>query len=165
MSQLAISAVQAMLAPVVLMTTVAILAGGIQTMYAGVNDRMRAMASEKLSRLTGSDGDLLAEAALGPAARLRVGEIDAQLPLLVRRHRMLHDALQLLYADVLIVLVAMILLAVSITVPAPAVGDVGLGFVLAATGVLLLGLTSVARSVHDSVNAVDYEVDRVLRLG
>ena len=41
MPQTAISAIQAMLAPVVLMTTSAILAGGMQTMYAEVNDRMR----------------------------------------------------------------------------------------------------------------------------
>lgn len=64
MPQLAISAIQAMLAPVVLMTTSAILAGGMQTMYAEVNDRMRAMTAEKLSRLTGRNGDLVTVASL-----------------------------------------------------------------------------------------------------
>ena len=92
MSQAAIGAIQAMLAPVVLMTTAAILVGGVQTMYVGVNDRMRAMSAEKLSRLTGSDGELMAETSLPAAPRERVAEIDAQLPLLLRRHRMLHDA-------------------------------------------------------------------------
>jgi len=47
MSQAAISSIQAMLAPAVLITTAAILAGGIQTMYSAVNDRMRHMTSVK----------------------------------------------------------------------------------------------------------------------
>ena len=68
MPQVAISAIQAMLAPVVLMTTSAILAGGVQTMYAQVNDRMRAMAAERLSRLTDTNGDLVAVASL-PSGR------------------------------------------------------------------------------------------------
>jgi hypothetical protein len=154
-----------MLAPTVLMTTTAILAGGVQTMYAGVNDRMRNMTAEKLSHLTAADGGLMAEAGLPAALRERVAEIDTQLPLLLRRHRMLHDALQLLYTAVLTIVVAMILIAISITAPAPAAGDVALVVLLTATIVLLLGLLSVARTVHQSANAIDYEVDRVLRLG
>jgi hypothetical protein len=164
-SQVAIGAIQAMLAPTVLMTTAAILAGGVQTMYAAVNDRMRAMTAEKLSRLTGTDSALTRESGLPAATSERVAEIDAQLPLLLTRHRVLHNALQLLYAAVLTIVVAMILIAISITVPAPAVGDVALIVLLIATVVLLLGLLSVARSVYRSANAIDYEVERVLRLG
>jgi hypothetical protein len=48
--QVAITAIQAMLAAVVLMTTTAILAGGIRTMYANVNDRTRDMTAEMLTR-------------------------------------------------------------------------------------------------------------------
>jgi hypothetical protein len=164
-SQVAITAIQAMLAPVVLMTTAAILAGGVQTMYAGVNDRMRTLAAEKFSRLTGNDGGLTPKADLPLAAKERVAEIDAQLPLLLQRHRMLHDALQLIYLAILIIVVAMILIAISITVPAPGIGDAALGVVLGATILLLLGLVSLARTVHRSDNAIVYEVDHVLRIG
>ena len=59
----------------------------------------------------------------------------------------------------------MILVAVSITVPSPAVGDVALILVLAATVVILASLIFASRSVYQSVNAVDYEVERVLHLG
>jgi hypothetical protein len=60
-TQTAISSIQAMLAPAVLMTTDAILVGGVQSMYAAVNDRMRDMTSEKVDRWTTSDGSLLGQ--------------------------------------------------------------------------------------------------------
>lgn len=164
MPQLAINAIQAMLAPVVLMTTSAILAGGMQTMYAGVNDRMRAMTAEKLTRLTDRNGELVTVASLPSASRERVSEIDAQLPLLLNRHRRLHNALMLVYLAVLILVVGMVLIAVSISVPVAAVGDVALVVVLAATVVLLIGVVFLAASVHQSTNAVDFEVQRVMQL-
>jgi Protein of unknown function (DUF2721) len=166
-SQVAIGAVQAMLAPVVLMTTCAILAGGIQTMYAEVNDRMRMMTAERLSRLqsAGPNGELAAVASLRGAARERIAEIDAQLPLLLARHRKLHSALMCVYQAVLMVVGAMVLIAASISVPAPAAGDVALVLILAATVTLLFGVAYVAASVRKSAGAVDYEVRRVLQLG
>jgi hypothetical protein len=97
--QVAIRAIRAMLAPVVLMTTAAILAGGIQTTYAAVDDRMRAMAAEKFSRLTGS-GELTSVMALPDTEKLRLRQIDTELPLLLRRHWMLHNILLLIYTSV-----------------------------------------------------------------
>jgi hypothetical protein len=164
-SQVAITAIQAMLAPVVLMTTAAILAGGIQTMYAGVNDRMRGMTAEKVSRLIGSGGELSLEKDLPGGTRERLAQIDTQLPLLLRRHRRLHDALLLVYLAVLIVVVAMVLIGVSITLPNAGVGDAALAVVLVATADLLIGLMFAAASVRQSANAIDYEVKDVLRLG
>ena len=117
MGQEAISSIQAMLAPAVLMTTAAITAGGIQTMYSAVNDRMSEMTSEKLTRFTGGDGELLDRHQLSASAALRVGQIDAQLPFLRQRHRSLRNALQLLYSAIVLVVVTMILIAVAITVP------------------------------------------------
>jgi hypothetical protein len=85
--------------------------------------------------------------------------------LLLSRHRLLHNALQFLYAAVLVVVIAMLLISVAITVPAPAVGDVALVLVLLGTVVLLAGLIEMSRSVRQSANAVDYEVNRALHLG
>ncbi len=86
MSQEEISSIQAMLAPAVLMTTAAIMANGIQSMYSAVNDRMREMTSEKLARFTRGDGGLLDRHQLSATAALRVDLIDAQLPRLLQRH-------------------------------------------------------------------------------
>ncbi len=56
MNPIAVTAVQAMVAPVVLITTAAILSGALPTMYGSVNDRMRAMDHERLEILTGAHG-------------------------------------------------------------------------------------------------------------
>ncbi len=165
MDQVGIRAIQAMLAPVVLMSTAAILAGGIHTMYAGVNDRMRAMAAERLSCLTTSRGDLTTSAELPAGTRARLLLIDVQLPILVRRHLLLRNALLALYLAVLFVVIAMLLVAIAVTVPSSTAADAALIVVLIATSALLVGLMLVAASVRQSANAVDYEVDEILRLG
>lgn len=165
MTQVAISSIQSMIAPAVLMTTAAILAGGVQTMYSAVNDRMRDMTHEKLVRLTAADGGLHDRRELGAASGFRVDEIDAQLPLLRARHRHLRAALQFFYGAVLLVVVTMILIAVAITLPATVAGTVALISILLATVALVFGLGAVALSVRQSVNAVEYEVDRTLQLG
>ena len=165
MDQAGIRAIQAMLAPVVLMSTAAILAAGIHTMYAGVNDRMRAMAAERLSCMTTSRGDLAQWADLPTGTKARLGLIDVQLPILVRRHLLLRNALLALYIAVLFVVVAMLLVAIAVTLPSSAVADAALIVVLLATSALLIGLMLVAASVRQSANAVDYEVDEILRLG
>jgi hypothetical protein len=154
-----------MLAPVVLMTTAAIVAGGILTMYAAVNDRMRAMTAERLARLTDEHGELTITSDLPAADRQRVGLIDAQLPRLVRRHRRLHNALFLIYTAILFFVVAMVLVAEGVTVAAGGVGIAALVVLLVATATLMLGLGLVAQSVRESTDAVDYEVDETLKLG
>jgi hypothetical protein len=148
MTQVAISSIQLMIAPAVLMTTAAILAGGVQTMYSAVIDRMRDMAHERLIRLTATDGGLQDRRLLGAGSAFRVDEIDAQLPLLRARHRHLRTALHLFYGSVLLVVVAMILIAVAITVPAPAAGTIALVAILLATVALLFGLGAIALSIR-----------------
>src|SRR5271166_2296353 len=56
MNPIAVTAIQAMVAPVVLITAAAILSGALLTMYGSVNDRMRAMDRERLDILTGAAG-------------------------------------------------------------------------------------------------------------
>lgn len=54
MNPIAVTAIQAMVALVVLITTGAILSGALLAMYGSVNDRMRAMDRERLDILTGA---------------------------------------------------------------------------------------------------------------
>ena len=68
MNPIAVTAVQAMVAPVVLITTAAILSGALLTIYGSVNDRMRAMDHERLEILTGAHGTLLSAAQCHPVA-------------------------------------------------------------------------------------------------
>jgi Protein of unknown function (DUF2721) len=165
MNPIAVTAIQAMVAPVVLITTAAILSGALLTMYGSVNDRMRAMDRERLDILTGTAGTLLSAAEVPPAGRERLTQIDAQLPMLLRRHRLLHNAVLLIYAAVAVLVLSVIAIGVAVTGSSGAAGIAALALVLAGTVMLLGGLLFAARSIMISMDAIDYEVRRALSLG
>ena len=152
-----------MVAPVVLITAAAILSGALLAMYGSVNDRMRAMDRERLETLTGAGGTLLSAADVPASGRERLTQIDAQLPMLLRRHRLIHNAVLLLFAAVAVLVLSVI--AVAVTNRSGAAGTVALVLVLAGTVTLLGGLLLAARSIMISAKAVDYEVRRTLSLG
>jgi hypothetical protein len=165
MNPIAVTAVQAMVAPVVLITTAAILSGALLTMYSSVNDRMRAMDHERLEILTGTGRTLLTAAGVPPADRERLAQIDSQLPMLLLRHRLLHNAVLLVYIAVAVLVLSVIAIAVAVTEHSAAAGTTALALVLAGTVMLLGGLLFAARSIIISMNAIDYEVRRTLSLG
>jgi hypothetical protein len=162
---IAVTAIQAMVAPVVLITTAAIVSGALLTMYGSVNDRMRAMDHERLALLTAADGTLLSVAQVPPSGRERLTQIDVQLPMLLRRHRLLHDAVLLIFAGVAVLVLSVITIAISVTERSDPAGTAALALVLAGTVMLLGGLLFAARSIVISTNAIDYEVRRTLSLG
>ncbi len=165
MNPTAITAIQAMVAPVVLITAAAILSGALLTTYGSVNDRMRAMDRERLETLTGAGGTLLSAADVPASGRERLTQIDTQLPLLLRRHRLIHNAVLLLFAAVAVLVLSVIVIAVAVTNRSGAAGTVALVLVLAGTVTLLGGLLLAARSIMISAEAIDYEVQRTLSLG
>ena len=115
MNPIAVTAVQAMVAPVVLITTAAILSGALLTMYSSVNDRMRAMDGERLGILTSAAGTLLSATEVPPAGRERLTQIDTQLPMLLHRHRLLHNAVLSIYAGVAVLVLSVIAIGVAVT--------------------------------------------------
>ncbi|HEV3290168.1 MAG TPA: DUF2721 domain-containing protein [Streptosporangiaceae bacterium] len=165
MNPTAITAIQAMVAPVVLITTAAILSGALLAMYGSVNDRMRAMNRERLEIFTGTAGTLLPVAEVPASGRERLTQIDTQLPMLLRRHRLIHNAVLLIYAGVAVLVLSVIAIAVAVTNRSGAVGIAALVLVLAGTVTLLGGLLFAARSIMISMDAIDYEVRRALSLG
>ena len=165
MTPRAVQAVQAMVAPVVLITASAILSGGIQSVYASVNDRMRDMTRERLELLRGPDGAIESVAGLGTAGRERVGQIDTQLPMLLRRHRLLRDSVLVLYVGTAVLVLSVIVLAAAVTSGSERVGLTALSLVLVGTTASLAGLVLAARSIMVSQDAIDYEVNETLRLG
>lgn len=160
-----IQAVNDILAPVVLVTSAAILAGGMLTMYGTVNDRMRTMTAERLRLITATDGGMTRPEALPASQRERVAEIDRQLPLLLHRHQRIRDALVFTYLAVAVLVASMFLIAIGVTAEQPWVSSAALWIMLAATFLLTLALTQVVRAVWASNDAVDYEVREVLGLG
>ncbi len=165
MNPIAVTAIQAMVAPVVLITTAAILSSALLTMYGSVNDRMRAMDRERLDILTGAAGTLLSASEVPPAGQERLTQIDTQLPMLLRRHRLLHNAVLVIYTGVAVLVLSVIAIGVAVTGRSGAAGTAALALVLAGTVMLLGGLLFAARSIIISMDAIDYEVRRALSLG
>ena len=165
MNPIAVTAVQAMVAPVVLITAAALLSGALFTMYGSINDRMRVMSRERLDILTGDAGALRPASQAPPSGRERLTQIDAQLPLLLRRHRLLHDAILLIFAGVAVLVLSVIAIGVAVTNRSGGISTAALVLVLVGTVTLLTGLLFAARSIMVSMDAVHYEVQRALSLG
>lgn len=165
MNPIAVTAIQAMVAPVVLITTAGILSAAMLTTYGSVNDRMRAMDHERLEILTRADGTLLSATEVAPSGRERLSQIDTQLPRLLRRHRLLHNAVLLTYAGVGVLVLSVIAIGIAVTASSGAAGTAALVLVLVGTVMLLGGLLFAARSIIISMDAIDYEVRRTLSLG
>ncbi len=155
-----------MVAPVVLMTTAAILIGGILSVYGSVNDRMRQMDAERLKLLSGPDGTAILPVSelTGPSLE-RVEQIDVQLPMLLRRHDLLHYAALLAYASVTLVVVGVVVIGIGVTTGSEAVSLAALGLVLAGAVTLLAGVLVAAWSIRHSRDAINFEVRRSLSLG
>jgi hypothetical protein len=108
---------------------------------------------------------LLSAAQVPASGRERLTQIDAQLPMLLRRHRLLHDAVLLMFAGVAVLVLSVIAIGLAVTNRWGPVGIVALVLVLVGTGTLLTGLLFAARSIMTSTDAVDWEVERALSLG
>ncbi len=165
MNPIAIRAIEAMVAPVVLITTSAILSGGVLSMYGSVNDRMRAMNRERMNILTSETGTLLSVVDVPASARERLTQIDIQLPMLLHRHRLLKNAVLAIFAAIGVLVLGVIVIGAAVTSSSGAVGVAALVLVLAGTLTLLVGLLLATRSIVLSQDAIDSEVQRALSLG
>ena len=102
--------IQLILAPAVMVTTCAILLGGMQGHYAAVNDRLRAMARERLDLLLGLGQSSNPEAFVSE----RLEQIDHQLPDILRRHKRIRDTVLLVNCAVLVYLLSMVVIAAAV---------------------------------------------------
>ncbi len=106
---------------------------------------MRAMNRERLDILTGTAGTLLSAAEVPPAGGERLTQIDTQLPMLLRRHRLLHNAVLVINAGVAVLVLSVIAIGVAVT-GRSAAGTAALALVLVLAGTVmpLGGLLSAA---------------------
>src|SRR5258708_29926436 len=137
--------------------------------YAELNDRMRALARERLELLHGPNGSLGLAAIAHDAFKMeRLGEIDGQLPGLLHRHGLVHRSVLAIYLAILIFVLSMLVIAVavvpnaqgSVTMAVGALGRFLFGTVALLTGVLLISI-----EIRTSNATVRFEVERVMGLG
>jgi hypothetical protein len=147
--------IQLILAPVVMVTACAILLTGMLSRYAAINDRLRAMARERLELLATADG----------LAGERLEEIDTQLPTLLHHHKLAHDSVLFVYYAVAVYIADMFVIAAIAAAGAVWASIAVLLLFLAATGLLFVGVLLTALEVRTSHQALHYEVQHVARLG
>jgi hypothetical protein len=150
-------------APVVMVTSCAILVGGMLTRYGAVNDRLRLLARERFDLLRGSETGT-ASPVDHAFSRERLAEIDRQIPDLLRRHRMIRDAILAVYLAIATFVATMFAIALAVVVGANWLGTFVLLTFLAGTAELLFAVVVTTREVRASQQAVAFEVKRVLSL-
>lgn len=155
--------IQLILAPVVMVSACAILLNGLLTRYASINDRLRTLARERL--------DLLRRkhiADIGKADKElnqeRLTEIDYQLPLIMRHHRLTHDAVLAVYVASAVFIADMFVIALAAFNYVDWIGVLVLALFLCGTASLFIGVLLTGIEVRTSHHAVHYEVRRVLGL-
>lgn len=156
--ELVAQTIQFILAPVVMISATGLLLLGVLTRYAAVNDRLRAMAAERIDVLR------RAESGANPFDDERLGEIDAQLPTLVRRLRWLHDAVLALYLAVVVFVVSMFAIGLAAATGSGGLATASLLVFLGATLIMLAGVVLVVTEVMHAQRAIEYEVGRVAAL-
>lgn len=157
--------IQLILAPVVMITSCALVLNGLLQRYAATNDRLRGMARERLGFIRSAGGER--EAALQHADAYtteRLREIDHQLPDLLRRHKLVHDALLTIYLAIVVFVATMFVIGLAATERSPWAATTVLILFLIGTGIFMLGLLIAVIEIRTSHYAVHYEVAEVSRL-
>ena len=152
--------IQLVIAPVVMVSACAILLGGLLARFSAISDRMRSMSRERLELIFPN----ATEAASQARWQERLTEIDVQLPLLLRRHRLAHHAVLSVYSSAAMLIVDMFVIAVAAVVSSDWSATLVLMLFLLGMFLLLLGVLYTMTEVRTSHRAVEYEVNRILSL-
>jgi len=131
-----VTAIQDMVAPVVLMTLATIYANGLLTLNTVHAQEVFALNRERMGILRGPHGEALDEESIAPADRERLAQIGEELPLIARRFGRIRIA-------VLTTWIAIGLFVLSVTAIAVAVTANSEGFAFAALALVLAGVALV----------------------
>jgi len=157
--QTAAKTIQLILAPAVMITACGILLAGMLSLYSGINERIRALAAERLDLALVSPDDRHE-----PRARERLTEIDHQVPMLIHRHRQVHNAILLGYGAVTILIVSMFTIGIAALAHSDDLGTAALFVFLGGTAALLGSGGFMAVEITSSQQSVAYEAMRVVGL-
>jgi len=156
---MAAKTIQVIVAPAVMVTACGLLLNGMLGHYTSINTRIRGFAAERLhlALTTPVPGDVA-------LAGERLREIDHQLPMLVRRHRLVHHAILLANVAVVTLLVSMFVIGAASLSDSGALGTVALWVFLAGASCLMASAGFMATEVRISHQSVVYEAERIAAL-
>jgi hypothetical protein len=159
--EMIVRTMQFILAPAVMINACAVIITGLLSHYAVINARLRDMNRERLAQLRLSDQN----AATDALTLERLGEIDAQLPELLHRHRLIRDAVLFVYGGVFFFVTSMLVIALADALNLTWVSVAALIVFLVGTALVLAGVFTVALEIRRSHLAVEFEVNRVSSFG
>lgn len=151
--------IQAILAPAVMISACAIILGGILGRYATINDRLRALNRERL--------DLIRSSYLqnrDPLTTERLNQIDRQVPSLLHRLKLAHDAVFALYGAIAVFVTTTLVIALAAKINSDVVATIALVMFLGGMGVLFAGLALTLLEVGLAQRAITYEILQVASL-
>lgn len=154
--EMIVRSIQIILAPVVMITACAIFLGVLHSRYQTINDRLRSMTRERLELWRGGSNALIFE---------RLRELDAQFPDLLRRHKLMHDAIFVIGCAILAFVGDMFLIASALLLGSAWTATGTLVLFLAGAGAFFVGALLMTVEVRTSHRSLHNEVRRVMGLG
>ncbi|GAB4400151.1 MAG: hypothetical protein Kow00123_07760 [Anaerolineales bacterium] len=148
-------AIQTILAPAVMISACGLLLLGMQNRYGRINDRMRALARERLDLLP-KRGD--------PVADVRLDAIERQMPDLLLRVRIQRNAVYSLFAAVVVFVADAFVIAASLFLATAMLNMAALAVFLMGMVLVLAGTVLAAQEIAISARAVVLEVEETMRL-
>jgi Protein of unknown function (DUF2721) len=103
-------------APVVMISCCILFLNGQLQRYDSISVRMRSMTQERFELLRSTTPSFDDTDAMDEFSKMRLNEIETQLPHLLKRHKLIHDASLLIGIAILIFVISMFLLAIA-TIP------------------------------------------------
>jgi len=161
-AQVATATIELILAPVVMISACCLMLNGLLGGYGNINARLRAFVVERLELLHQEQAEPGSMRDRFTAERLE--EIDYQLPELAGRHKILRNAIFLVYCGLVVYFLDMFVIAGSTMLNEPWTANAALIVFLIATALLLSASMIAAYEASRSHRAVMYEVNRVSRL-
>jgi hypothetical protein len=151
--------IQFIIAPAVMISACAIILGGVLSRYAAINDRLRALAKERMDMVR-----VMHAQTVDMLTKERLSQIDVQLPDLLRRHKLIHDAVFVLYCAMLTYILTMLVIALAAQLDSAWIATMALGIFLVGTTVLAGSIFLTILEVRISQRAVSFEVRQILDL-
>jgi hypothetical protein len=154
------------LAPVVMISCCTIFLNGQLQRYDSISMRMRALTQERFDILRDASNSVTsALETVEGLSELRVREIEAQLPHLLKRHRMAHIAVLAISVAILVFVISMCILALAAMLNSTQIVIAALLTFLVGMVALLSGAMIMLLELYQSNRAVRYEVLHALSLG
>jgi hypothetical protein len=159
-----IRTISLILAPVVMITGCAIILNGLISRYEAISVRMRAMHRERLELLEAFGNRASSAVHTVSFVSQRVREIETQLPNLLRRHKLIRNAVLAVEVAILILVLSMFIIALAAMTNSIPTAAIALLAFLTGTSALLVGAVITTLELYRSQREVSYEIQHGLSL-